>query len=515
MQNYIPLIRFRSQIGTEAAFIIPNDWSHAFPTMLSDLEKSMEELKIAEYGLSISSLDEVYIKVCAGSATGEIDFNMELINCNRFRLHTGIRLYLAQWKAMIYKRFLVTLKPPTAIILQTLVITLMTIAGLLLGKTNLSHFTSDLNISLSHYENSKILLSMSNDTDVKLKMQPLTFYLGDYFRKFQEESTLTFVENITKEMSSTTPLPVDVYRIGGIEFGNTENVTIHFNNIPLHSIPIMVLLWINAVTKFELGEEYNVEVWSNPLEFKLDNIHQDKSISDEYAKNVILGLSLGFAFFGYYMTKVRVGRLVLLQLLGGVWNSTLWLSNLLWDMFTLSFFVSIIVLSSFIAGSFLTDTPEKAVQLFFILMYSGFGVILFAYLFSLWFKDPALCVSVIAFKDFMLILFVFPSIKRIRTDPESDAIYWIGYIFDSLFRINPCYGTMTILQKMNNYFLRNASCQATCNILKSRFRKQYRNCSTYALCNYEQPMKRSYCCCEYTTFSFFAKVFTALILNFL
>lgn len=470
--------------------------------MLLQLERSLDNLKLSEYGLAISALDEVYINVCADHATEGIDFNLELINCNCFRLHTGFKRYFVQWKAMFYKKFLFTFKSPLLLITQIIIVICFAVfANIRSDMSREPH--PPLNISLDIYNDPKVFYKMSNETNVKLKMRPLVFYMEDYFKNFQQKSTLTeFIGNKSTKSIIAHPTKkliegLDVHSIGSFEFQNTENVSIFFNNLVLHSVPIMVLLWINLITKFELGEDYNVEIVNKPLPFHRDFLRAIDVNSDKYAIFISLGLSVAFAFFSYTLTRGRVGKQILLQLLGGLRISTMWLSHLVWDLAFIIIFATIIVLISLMFQSECTATKSNILELYFILVYLGLGVVLFSYINSFWANDAFLSVAFSAVKDIIVTLFVYTGVKRMQSDIYPVTTKSIINFANDLFKINPTYGTISILFKMNKLGMTNTSCHEVCKILNKRFPEQYdSNCSAESLCTMDPPQRRQICCCK-------------------
>lgn len=472
--------------------------------MLFELDKSLDDLKLSEYGLSISALDEVYIKVCADNAQEEVDFNMDLMNCNRFRLHTGIRKYFVQWKAMFYKKFLITFQPPTLFITQCLIVIFFAMFACI--HIDLSRkYHPPLNISLDLYNDPKVIFTMSNESSVKLKMQPLAFYLKDYFKKFQTTSTLISSGNESSSgiyahstADSKSIRSLDVKTMGCFEFQNTKNVVIAFNNLPLHSIPIMVLLWINIVTKFELGEDYNVEVVNKPLSPHKDYISAIEVNSTKYAMFVSLGLSVALAFFSYSLTKGRVERQILLQLLGGLRVSTLWLANLFWDLMLIAITVSLIVCVSLLSETVMlgSNLGFFLVELYIILMYLGLGVLLFAYIISFCFKDPLLSVAFSALKDIIFCLIVFKIMSSVHIDEYPLTNQGIFNFFNTLFKTIPTYGAISVLFKLHKLRMTNTSCREACAVLKSRFPKIYVKCTAETLCTMDPKYGRKLCCCK-------------------
>ena len=51
------------KLGLELSFILPSDYSHKFEELFSEIESNREELGVASYGASVTTLEEVFIKV--------------------------------------------------------------------------------------------------------------------------------------------------------------------------------------------------------------------------------------------------------------------------------------------------------------------------------------------------------------------------------------------------------------------------------------------------------------------
>ncbi|XP_050667028.1 phospholipid-transporting ATPase ABCA3-like [Leptidea sinapis] len=61
-KTYAPDLRENTNIGSELTYIIPNEHVKQFPEMLKKLEEQKTALKISSYGLSVTSLEEVFMK---------------------------------------------------------------------------------------------------------------------------------------------------------------------------------------------------------------------------------------------------------------------------------------------------------------------------------------------------------------------------------------------------------------------------------------------------------------------
>lgn len=69
MQNYIPGIQPEADIGAELVYLLPDNYSSKFEKMFSSLEDQSKDLKLNGYGIGITSLEEVFMKVGAENAS--------------------------------------------------------------------------------------------------------------------------------------------------------------------------------------------------------------------------------------------------------------------------------------------------------------------------------------------------------------------------------------------------------------------------------------------------------------
>ncbi|RLN06486.1 hypothetical protein BBJ28_00024284, partial [Nothophytophthora sp. Chile5] len=81
--RYVPSSHVLSNVGTEIAFQLPLDSSSQFPTMFRKLDDSLRKLSLLSYGISVTTMEEVFIKVAEVS-----DEEQQHTLQNRVKLHT-------------------------------------------------------------------------------------------------------------------------------------------------------------------------------------------------------------------------------------------------------------------------------------------------------------------------------------------------------------------------------------------------------------------------------------------
>ena len=63
IKRYVPAANLLSNVGSEIAFGLPLEASSTFPTLLRELDKQLPSLGLVNYGLSVTTLEEVFLKV--------------------------------------------------------------------------------------------------------------------------------------------------------------------------------------------------------------------------------------------------------------------------------------------------------------------------------------------------------------------------------------------------------------------------------------------------------------------
>lgn len=62
IKSYVPNAELESNISAELAFVLPSESSGQFEQMFDYMEKHKTELGILSYGISVTTLEEVFLK---------------------------------------------------------------------------------------------------------------------------------------------------------------------------------------------------------------------------------------------------------------------------------------------------------------------------------------------------------------------------------------------------------------------------------------------------------------------
>lgn len=73
-----------SEVSSEIAYQIPTHLSHKFKEFFNDFDRNLNELGISSYGISVTTLEEVFLRV---GHPDKVDDKVELLK-NEDRAHT-------------------------------------------------------------------------------------------------------------------------------------------------------------------------------------------------------------------------------------------------------------------------------------------------------------------------------------------------------------------------------------------------------------------------------------------
>lgn len=62
LSKYIPEIAIETNIGTELTFVLNDNYVRDFKTIFKDLETNLDSLNILSFGLSLTTMEEVFLK---------------------------------------------------------------------------------------------------------------------------------------------------------------------------------------------------------------------------------------------------------------------------------------------------------------------------------------------------------------------------------------------------------------------------------------------------------------------
>ncbi|XP_047569280.1 phospholipid-transporting ATPase ABCA3-like [Lutra lutra] len=513
IHSYIPEATVENFTGAELSFFLSKEYIQRFEALINDLEKNQKELGIANFGASITTMEEVFNKVnnLAGSHIDIQDIHATSLkgqkirqdmkrNMNMSRYHeravfsrlneiatikfnTGFSLYCQQFYSMFIKRALFTWRNWKLMLLQILVILVFTTYLL---RTAYSHYDLPTReLDLSQYGQTIVPYSVSGNSDLALNLiNNLKIFLkrnNQEIWEVQGKVTKHIMENKEFRDFSIIALSIEVEK-------NKMILTILFNNEAYHSAATSLAVLDNVLFMSLSGLNASISASNKPQPLPLHG----HIIIPTNGLQIVVCLAFGMAVvvgnFGLQTVMERTTRAKHIQFVSGVSVLTYWLSAFLWDLICFCILCCLLLgvfkycgLDAFVANYNFLDTMM-------IFMLYGWSVVPLMYLGSFLFSSStAAYIKLTLFNYFSTIFSI--SIYVIRQQYGLDFHHYATTLIDSILVMLPSYNfAMCISKFFDDYEMRNLCARQIPSIFvkcnKTSTEKSVYNFGTHGIAKY-------------------------------
>lgn len=125
IRNYIPDVIVNSAVGAELSYVLPDHESHHFSDVFEKLERNQRELGIASFGASLTTMEEVFIRVgelvqidkkgddpeemAKKNERDDADIKKKLTDAADYsKRHQGMLLFFQQFVALLRKKYILS-----------------------------------------------------------------------------------------------------------------------------------------------------------------------------------------------------------------------------------------------------------------------------------------------------------------------------------------------------------------------------------------------------------------------
>lgn len=473
--------RVESNIAGEICVSIPQQFSSLLPNILSIIETKKENLGISSYGISSSTIEEVFLKVGQIDKNGDtskadprLDSSLDLSNIfqNEFNKKVKFALWLQQIECLFVKRFLIFFRRYLLALIILLLPLLFEglVTYLIPSQTNRIDTLSGLASSLG-----KLKLDIDNYSP-----QTLTYYINGSI------STLSFQQMFNNYYSKRSNIKLneistdvgqfilqerknDIKNLVSNYFGgfnvniiNTTQLEInsfystfayHTSGSILNEAANLLLAFYNSYNTSQSIKTFNVPLASNNTLYTGNDFFEIIACIDSFPLSLFNFFNSILVAFIISMIVLNVGRERLngsknLQFLSGTHFSIYWLSNYFFDYFIVLFNLTSMVVILKIVDSAKNDPTSEIASIasnnslgFFwlLLFFSSFAWLTLAYLWSFLFKSEIIgfvvlfiVLAVVAFTDVILSFFEL-SLSNESSDRPLNLIKGIRWILVIMF----------------------------------------------------------------------------------
>ncbi|OQR95862.1 ATP-binding Cassette (ABC) Superfamily, partial [Thraustotheca clavata] len=117
VQQYVPQVKVLSNVGSEVVLQLPTSSSEAFPQLLHGLDQNLAQLQLMEYGISVTTLEEVFLRIARTNNPADGDLELQEWRSSQHAFaepkHVATRrtrtpTFESQYFALLQKRFRVS-----------------------------------------------------------------------------------------------------------------------------------------------------------------------------------------------------------------------------------------------------------------------------------------------------------------------------------------------------------------------------------------------------------------------
>uniref|UniRef100_A0A8B9UKM0 ABC transporter domain-containing protein n=1 Tax=Anas zonorhyncha TaxID=75864 RepID=A0A8B9UKM0_9AVES len=431
--QYVPNATMESNAGAELSFILPKESTHRFEALFTELEQKREELGIASYGASVTTMEEVFLRVGklvdssmdiqaiqlpalqyqherrsndwamddSSSLSGMTDMTDDsgaLIteDCSSIKLNTGFYLCCQQFYAMFMKRAMYSWRNWKMVAAQFLVPLIFTAFALIVAKTFPGPRDSSLlRLTLEPYGQTIVPFSVPATSALSQKLAEQYVELLDAQRQ-APLGVLGGLEEYLISRASEEGGAFNEHYIAAASFegaGNRTMVTALFNNQAYHSPATALMLADNAVFRVLAGPNASITVTNYPQPRNITEKAKDQLMEGQtgfaIAINLLYGMASLASTFALLLVSERAIKAKHVQFVSGVYVVNFWLSALLWDIinFLIPCALMLVIFQAFDVQAFTQDSHLVDVMLIFLLY--GWAIIPLMYLLSFFFSVAA------------------------------------------------------------------------------------------------------------------------------
>uniref|UniRef100_A0A7M5XMD2 ABC transporter domain-containing protein n=1 Tax=Clytia hemisphaerica TaxID=252671 RepID=A0A7M5XMD2_9CNID len=474
IENYVPTAQLESNIGLELSFILPSEYSNKFEELFTEIESNREGLGIASYGASVTTLEEVFIKVGEEQDTQESRSHTALFrqlsgkdqdSTNgtalptfdaasipfyqpTYEKNTGWTLFFQRWKAMFYKKILHSKRHKWSLIAQLVVPTINVLLGLIVVRTfpnataspplamDLGMFTKDQYIPYCSSTTSRICTNRTPFYNAFAKAlhtesnHAAPNSVNDGFNVTQY--VLTKERRDLARFNLQYPVGFEAQQVGNQKY----RITGWFNNEALHTSAVTLNLLANILLANFTNNEFTIKSRNYPLPPTTSQSTTDTRMNPvgfQIGLNQNFGMAFVAASFIVFLVQERSSKAKHLQFVSGVDPISYWTSSYLWDMINFMLpCLSIIILFAVFQQEGYRGESLGYIMILFITY--GWAVIPMMYIFSYLFQVASTAfvrmtiLNILTGLATLLVVYIL-SIPSIGLVDVAHALKWAFLIF--------------------------------------------------------------------------------------
>jgi len=398
VKSYVGTAQLLNDIPGEIAFQMPLSEVPHFKDMFLDLDQRMGALGLHSYGVSVTTLEEVFLRVASGAGTmplaaiakndseaepkpSEMQALTEPINFTLANDRLQGSLLCTHMAAMLRKRLLTNLRDYKSLLFEIFIPIILVVfgLGLIILMTRFKNLPGKA-MDLTQYDTPQEIIYSGAFAGLDiLRQNPLITLKPTPNTSPSAFDSLLFAER-----------DADPYHMGAFYFISDYSFAVFHNQTAIWALPTFYQVASTALLR-SIRPALSIEVINEPLPIT-QQVESANGVGAGFLGSMVFSLGFSFIPTGIvaFISKEREMAVKHQHVVSGVSLPAYWLTNFVWD-FT-KHFVPAVVCSLAVLGfqvDSLASPNESYGALWLLMVLFGFCAAPFAYFLSFLFKTSS------------------------------------------------------------------------------------------------------------------------------
>ncbi|CAG9318442.1 unnamed protein product [Blepharisma stoltei] len=460
IRNHISESKISSNTRAEITFHLPISSVSQFNDFFASLDASLQKLNIKSYGVSATTLEEVFLKVARGDDTELKNLDFEDIEIEENTLKSDFRLsrdrlkgslFFKHFFALLKKRILWSKRDVKSLIFEIFIPIILVIIGLglMLIAKRFKNESSHLLTVTDYHKPQNILYQAQKGNSF------IPYLMAEIERKYNTKGKNTmkttpwadnndivsYDEFIFNDRDNVSP-----YRMGAYYFYKMDNLTHRYepiifqNQTAFQAVGVYYNLISQAILQ-SINPQINVKVYNHPLPYTA-KVMSLNNIGDGFIASIIFSLGFSFIPTGVIalIAKERESNIKHQHVISGVSLFSYWTANFVWDI--VKHIIPGVICPLLILAfgvTILTEPGESYAAVWLLMLLFGCCMASFTYFTSFFFRNYPTAQVVTILLNFVTGSILAPGILVMylfdQTRSAAHGLRWIFRIFP-----NFCFG---------------------------------------------------------------------------
>jgi hypothetical protein len=347
-----------SEVSSEATYLLPKDSSDQFPKFFKDFDNNLKSLNATSYGVSMTTLEEVFLAVEQGNKEEEKEVieqikrrrtsyieEKEEFSIAKDQISGGFTIFFLHLLALIIKRYILSKRNIKGFLMDILVPSLLIITGFGIATIEFYKDSAQRVLEPSLFPTPQRVMyntynSGGNNADTLINLLSPSSAFSPSSVTTSGSTTLENLQNFDDQIyNASVTGDLNPYRYGhyyfeSLDYTNHQYQVVSLVNTTSQDAHVAFPHFMySAILKNKIGSSFNYTMINDPM--PIVQIYKDQ---EKGGNSLFLGFVLGIglaliptSIIGFVLHE-RVNALVHQQIISGMNKASYWLANFIFDI---------------------------------------------------------------------------------------------------------------------------------------------------------------------------------------